>query len=90
MRRLRCAEFSWTAGETPWALKTTRAPSGTSVSSSTKIAPRLGQLLDHMLVVDDLLADVDGRSVQLERVLDRLNGTVDARAIAARSGQEHA
>ena len=32
--------LSWTAGATPWAEKTTSSPSGTSVSSSTKIAPR--------------------------------------------------
>ena len=29
-----------TAGETPWAENTTVAPSGTSLSSSTKTAPR--------------------------------------------------
>src|SRR5204862_3493297 len=29
-----------TEGATPWAEKTTSSPSGTSVSSSTKIAPR--------------------------------------------------
>ena len=34
------AALSWTAGATPWAEKTTISPSGTSVSSSTKIAPR--------------------------------------------------
>jgi hypothetical protein len=48
----------------------------------------LAQLLDHVLVVHDLLAHVDGRAVQLERVLDRLHGAVDARAVAARSGQQ--
>ena len=40
VRRLRAAALSWTAGATPWAEKTTIAPSGTSVSWSTKIAPR--------------------------------------------------
>ena len=35
------AALLWTAGETPCAEKTTISPSGTSVSSSTKIAPRL-------------------------------------------------
>ena len=48
----------------------------------------LAELLDHVLVVDDLLADVDGRAVQLERALDRLNGAVDARAVAARRGEQ--
>ena len=47
----------------------------------------LGELLDHVLVVDDLLADVDGRAVQVERLLDRLDGTVDAGAVAARRGR---
>ncbi len=31
---------AWTAGDTPWAENTTRAPGGTWSSSSTKIAPR--------------------------------------------------
>jgi len=38
----------------------------------------LAQLLDHVLVVDDLLADVDGGAVQRERALDRLHGAVHA------------
>ena len=45
----------------------------------------LAQLLDHVLVVDDLLAHVDGRAVELERALDGLHGPVDARAVAARA-----
>ena len=48
----------------------------------------LAQLLDDVLVVDDLLAHVDGRAVQLERALDRLDGTVDARAVAARGSEQ--
>ncbi len=50
--------------------------------------PALAQLLDDVLVVHDLLAHVHRRAVELERVLDRLHGPVDARAIAARGGQE--
>ena len=42
------------------------------------------EALDHVLVVDDLLAHVDGRAVQLERVLDRRDRPIDARAVAAR------
>ena len=41
-------------------------------------------------VVDDLLADVHGRAVVLERELDRLDGTLDAGAVAARRGEEDA
>jgi hypothetical protein len=48
----------------------------------------LGELLDNVLVVDDLLAHVDGSAVQLERLLDRLDGAVDAGAVAARSGEQ--
>ena len=46
------------------------------------------QLLDHVLVVDDLLAHVDRGAVQLERALDRLHGAVDAGAVATRRGQQ--
>ena len=48
----------------------------------------LRQLLDDVLVVDDLLAHVDGRAVQVERAFDRLDGTVDAGAVAARRGEQ--
>ena len=48
----------------------------------------VAQLLDHVLVVDDLLAHVDRRAVELERALDRLHGAVDARAVAARRGEQ--
>ena len=40
-------------------------------------------------VVDDLLAHVDGRSVQVERSLDRLDGALDAGAVAAGGGQKN-
>ena len=49
----------------------------------------LGQLLDHVLVVDDLLAHVDRRAVEVEGALDRLHGAVDAGAVAAGSGQQN-
>ncbi|SHU68616.1 Uncharacterised protein [Mycobacteroides abscessus subsp. abscessus] len=42
--RLRSAAFSWTVGATPWAEKTTMAPSGTSSVSSTKMAPALASV----------------------------------------------
>ena len=48
----------------------------------------LAQLLDDVLVVDDLLAHVDRRAVELERALDRLHGSVHARAVAARRGEQ--
>ena len=50
----------------------------------------LRQLLDHVLVVDDLLAHVDGWPVHVERVLDRLHGPVDTGAVAAWRGEQDA
>src|SRR5205085_2706069 len=49
-----------------------------------------GQLLDDVLVVDDLLPDVDRCAVEVERLLDRLPGALDARAVTARRGEKHA
>ena len=46
------------------------------------------KLLYNIPVVNDLLADVDGRAVEVECVLDGLNGTVDPRAIAARGREQ--
>ena len=51
--------------------------------------PKYVDLVDHVLVVDDLLAHVDGGAVDLERALDRLHGTVDAGAVAARGGEQN-
>ena len=50
--------------------------------------PARGEVLDHVLVVDDLLAHVDRRPVEVERALDRLDGAVDAGAVAARRGEQ--
>ena len=47
----------------------------------------LRELLDDVLVVDDLLADVDRRAVASSALLDRLNRPVDPCAVAARGGQ---
>jgi hypothetical protein len=46
--------------------------------------------LDDVPVVHDLLAHVDGRAVLFQRLLDGLDGAVDARAVAARLGQQDA
>jgi len=46
--------------------------------------------LDHMAVVHDLLPDVHGRSVDIERTLDDLHGAVDPRTPAAWSSEEEA
>jgi hypothetical protein len=46
--------------------------------------PALLQLPHHMGVVDDLLAHVDGRSVQGQRTFHRLDGAFDPSAISPR------
>ena len=47
------------------------------------------ELGHHVDVVDDLLAHVDGRAEALERLLDRDDRAVDARAVPARGGEQH-
>ena len=74
---------------TPWAENTTGAPvSGISSSSSTKIAPFGLQAVDHIAVVDDLVADIDRRAVQRQRPLDDLDGPDHAGAEPARRAQQ--
>ena len=46
------------------------------------------QPVDDEAVVDDLVADIDGRAEPLERQLDDLDRAVDARAEAARRGDQ--
>lgn len=48
----------------------------------------LGQRLDDELVVDDLLAYVHGRTVELEGLFDDVDGAVHAGAVSAGSRQE--
>ena len=48
----------------------------------------LGEGLHHVHVVHDLLADVDGGPVLLQRALDGLDGPVDACAVAAGLGHQ--
>jgi hypothetical protein len=46
------------------------------------------QIPDDVRVVDDLLANVDRRAVQVEQALDGLDRALDAGAVATRRGQE--
>jgi hypothetical protein len=46
------------------------------------------QAVDDEAVVDDLVADVDGCAIALERELDDADGAVDAGAEAARRGDQ--
>ena len=79
---------SRTAGETPCAEKTTIAPSRHLVGVVDEDRAALGERLHDVHVVHDLLADVDGGAVLLERALDGLDGPVDAGAVAAGLGQQ--
>ena len=51
--------------------------------------PAVLERVHHVLVVHDLLADVDRRAVEVERLLDRDDCAVDAGAVAARRGEQH-
>jgi len=46
------------------------------------------QLIDNVLVMDDLLANVDRRTVQLQRPLDRLDGPLDTGTVAPGRGKK--
>ena len=83
VRSPRLAASSRTCGATPCAEKTTTAPSGTSLGLVHEDRAALLQRADHVRVVHDLLADVDGRAVALQRLLDGLHRTVNPRAVAA-------
>jgi hypothetical protein len=48
------------------------------------------KILDNVRVVDDLLADVDGISIERKSALDRLDRPFDSRAVASRGGEEKA
>ena len=46
------------------------------------------QTVDHVAVVDDLVAHVDRRAVEGQRLLDDLDGALDPGAETARTGQQ--
>ena len=47
------------------------------------------QALDDVAVVDDLVAHIDGRAEALQRLLDDLDGALDAGAEAARGAEQN-
>ena len=65
-----------------------RPDSGISSSSSTKTAPFGLQALHHIAVVHDLVAHIDRGAEALERLLDDLDGALDAGAEAARGAEQ--
>ena len=46
------------------------------------------EVLDHVAIVHDLVADVDRPAIAFDRALHDLDGTVDAGAEAARAGEQ--
>ena len=85
----RACAASGTALATPWAEKITGwSVSGISSSSSTNTAPFAFRLVDHIAVVDDLVAHIDRRPELLQRQFDDLDRPVDAGAEAARRAKQ--
>ena len=54
-----------------------------------ELRPHLLQPFDHIAVMDDLMADIDGRAIFRQSALDDLDGADDAGAEAARLGQDY-
>ena len=81
--RCRAAAFTRTDGAMPWAEKTTVSPSGHVVLVLDEDGAASLEVADDVQVVHDLLADVDRRAVEAERLLDRLDRALDAGAVAA-------
>ena len=77
------------SGETPCAEKTTVRALGHLVGLLDEDRAARLEVGDHVLVVHDLLADVDRRAVELERLLDGDDRPVDPGAVAARRGEQH-
>ena len=88
VRSCRACAFSCTEGATPCAESTIVCPSGTSRLVLDEDRAALLELLHDVQVVDDLLADVDRRPVQLERPFDRLDRPLDSGAVAPRRCEE--
>ena len=86
--RPRASASRRTSSATPWAEKITVAPARHLVQLLDEHRALGAQVVDHELVVHDLVAHVDRRAVQLERALDDRDGAVDAGAEAARLGEQ--
>ena len=65
-----------------------RRPLGDLVELLHEDRTALLEPVDDVLVVDDLLAHIDGGTVEIQSLLYRHHGAVDARAVAARSCEE--
>ena len=75
---------------TPWALKTVTAPCGHLVQFLDKSRAFSLQRLDHVAVVHDLVAHIDGPAIFLERVLDDVDRPHHAGAKPTRLGKNDA
>src|SRR3954453_14601782 len=69
--------------------KDDRSVIGNFVELIDEDSPKLGQPVDDEAVVHDFMAHIDGCSEPLERELDDLDRSVDARAKAARRRNKH-
>ena len=84
----RSSAWRCTSGETPWAENTTVWPVGHLVELLDEDRAARLEVGHDVLVVHDLLADVDGRAVEVERLLHGDHRPVDAGAVAARRRQQ--
>ena len=64
-----------------------RRAGGNLVQLVDEHRPLGAQILDHVAVMHDLVANVDRRPVQLERALDDLDGALDAGTKPSRIGE---
>ena len=67
----------------------TRAPVGTSSSSFDEDGTEPAQLVHHVAVVDDFLADVNRRAVEVQSDLDHVDSAHDTGAESARAQEDH-
>ena len=72
----------------PWALKTTVPPGGHLVDRLDEGDALPLEAFDHVLVVDDLVVDVQGRADEVDKFLHGVDGHVDAGAEAAGVGED--
>src|ERR1035438_2129999 len=98
--RRRAAASRRTSGATPCALKMARAPTdrraeraappqGPLANLLHEDGARLAQFVHDVLVVNDFLAHVNRRSVEVERDFDHIDGPHHTRTESARLEQIH-
>ena len=61
---------------------------GHLVDVSTKVTPRAAEVVDDVPVMHDLMEDVDRRPLELQHLVDHVDGHVDAGTEAAGIGED--